>query len=200
MHHLLRLALSLSYLISMLVIAPATWAAMLNLHENPDDTSKVTGTVDLSAGIIPIYAPKESVWVKVGNPANGATGWVKSSDLKDSQGNKISFSQSVTDKGNNSQSVQMTSGNQPLTPEQQKQLELQQKTAQESLMKAQQGVNQALTEIQKAYQQQMEVIKKTGFPMITIPPGTTQPVVVQPIINQPSANPATTTTAPAVKP
>ncbi len=175
-------------------ILPAmVYAASINLYDSPDDKAKVTGTIDLSAGVIPIYTPKDSVWVKVGDPRNGNTGWVKSSELKDSNGNAITFSQNISDNGK-SQSVEMTVGTgKPLTPEQKKaneQLILQQQQAtQESLVKAQQGVNQALTEIQKIYQQQLQIFQKTGIPMLSVPVTTPQPLPQTP------AQPASTTPA-----
>lgn len=150
----------------------SAFAASLNLRDQPSDTAKVTGSVDLSAGIIPIYTPPDSQWVKIADPRNGNTGWVKSSELVDSKGNKITFSQKVSDDGK-SQSVQITSGNaKPMTQEQ---IAAQQKEAQESLMKLQQNATQMLQDVKKIYDQQAELLQKAGYP-IMMPPMPTVPV------------------------
>ena len=196
MQSLKRFILPTLTILATCLLPALVYAASINLYDSPDDKAKVTGTIDLAAGIIPIYTPKDSVWVKVGDPRNGNTGWVKSSELKDSNGNAITFSQNISDNGK-SQSVEMTYGNgKPLTPEQKKlteqQIQQQQQATQDSLVKAQQGVNQALTEIQKIYQQQMKIFQSTGIPIISIPVTTPQPVPqapAQPVSTAPTMVP-----------
>jgi hypothetical protein len=182
-----RFTLPALTLLAVLLLPACVYAKSLTLFENPSDTAKVTGTIDLSAGVIPIYTPKDGLWVKIGDPRNGNTGWVKASDLKDEKGNAITFSQTVSDTGNG-QSVQMNYGSgKPLTPEQKKMSDEQmlqhQKATQDSLIKAQQNVNQAITEIQKVYQQQMQNMKTNGFPIFPALPS-----------NKPQAVPRATST------
>ncbi len=142
-------------------------ASSINLHEAPNDTSKVTGTVDLSAGIIPIYTPENSQWIKVADPRNGNTGWVKNSELKDSHGNAITFSQHVSEgKGQQSQTIQMNVGTQSLTPAEQRTLEQQQKATAESLIKAQKTMGQAVDALKQTYQQTLELMQNAGFPKV----------------------------------
>lgn len=157
-------------------LTPAlSFANSIDLRAEPNDQAKVTGTIDLSAGIIPIYTPKDSQWVKVADPRNGNTGWVKASALKDSNGNVISFSQQISDNGSG-QSIQMlqTGGNQ-LTPDQKKKLEAQlqqqEQTAKETLMKAQKSIAEVMEGLKKMYQQQLQIMEQSGFPVL-MPSGT----------------------------
>lgn len=185
MRSIQRLMIPLIALIAACLVPASSMANTINLHDQPMDQSKITGTVDLSTGIIPIYTPKDSQWTKVADPRNGNTGWIKNSELKDSKGNIITFSQNVTDNGG--KSVTMTYGN--MTPEQKKTLETQmqqqQKDTQEYLLKIQQGSNQVMDGLKKIYQQQMELMQKNGFP------------VVLPAINPPTLPPAQPATTPA---
>lgn len=78
-------------LVAALFSLPMTiYAKAINLYDQPKPDAKVTETIDLSAGIIPIYTPKRSAWIKIADPKNGNVGWVKLSDL-----NSVSASQSV---------------------------------------------------------------------------------------------------------
>jgi len=177
----------LSALVALLIPA-LTHAASINLYDAPNDTAKVVGTIDLTAGVIPIYTPEKSQWIKVGDPRNGNTGWVKNSEMKDSHGNAITFSQKITDNGSSHvQSMQMNVGNQPLTPDQQAALQHQQKFNAESLQRAQQTMDQALDAAKKTYQQTLELMQNAGFPKIpdTNAPAATQAAPVQPTNPQP---------------
>lgn len=156
-----------------LFIPAMSFAAIVNLREQPTDQSKIIGTADLSAGIIPIYTPRNSLWIKIADPSNGNTGWIKSSELKDSKGNVITYKQQISS-GDNSQSIQMmqTSGT-PLTPEQNKNLELQMQqqemTAKETLMKAQKSISEVMEGLQKLYQQQIQIMQQSGGAMMPAP-------------------------------
>lgn len=72
------------------------FAKTINLYEQPKTDAKVVSSVDLSAGIIPIYTPKEGKWVKVADPRNGNVGWVQSSDLSSGASSTFSFTQSIS--------------------------------------------------------------------------------------------------------
>lgn len=153
------------------LLTTALYAKTINLLEEPKDNAKVTGTVDLSAGIIPIFTPKDGLWIKIADPRNGNTGWVKRSDLKDASGNIMQVQQSVSEdkSGNKVQSVEMSYGNAQLTPEQKK--AMQQQIPADSLKLMQENLQQ----MQKVYQQQLEIMQKMGFPPV---PGVTAPVNV----------------------
>lgn len=61
-------------------------AKTINLYEAPkDNNNKVIGTADSEAGIIPIFTPQGSSWIKIADPRNGNVGWAKSSDLSDAK-------------------------------------------------------------------------------------------------------------------
>lgn len=67
------------FLLSML--AQAGFAKTIPLYEQPENNAKVVGSVDTSVGIISIFAPEKSAWVKVADPRNGNVGWIKSSEV-----------------------------------------------------------------------------------------------------------------------
>jgi len=73
----------------------------ITLYDQPSDTAKAVGKIDTEAGFVPIFTQKDGKWAKVGNPDNGNTGWVKSSDLADAAGspNGFSYSQSMVSGG-----------------------------------------------------------------------------------------------------
>lgn len=166
-----RLIRPLFILLSLSLIPAISDAAIVNLREQPTDLSKIIGTADLSAGVIPIYSPRNSQWIKIADPSNGNTGWIKSSELKDSKGNVITFKQQISS-GGSGQSVQMTqTTGSPLTPEQNKMLEMQMQqqeaTAKDTLMKAQKSIGEAMEGLQKLYQQQMQMMQQSGG--VTVP-------------------------------
>lgn len=53
-------------------------SSTINLYQEPNDTSKVIDQISPAeqSGFVPIHKNKDG-WVKVGNQANGETGWVK---------------------------------------------------------------------------------------------------------------------------
>ena len=153
------------------LIPAISFATTINLRDAPTDQAKITGTIELSTGIIPIFTPKDGGWVKVADPKNGNTGWVKNSELKDSKGNVISFSQTVSDTGEGGKSIQMMQSNgQTITPEQKKALEeqlvQQQREAQQSILQVQHNAIQMLDTLNKMYQQQLEYMKKNPGPVM----------------------------------
>ena len=91
-----------------LCLSPAILMARdLSLYEQPNDKAKVVGTINTETGFVPIFTQKDGKWVKVGNPENGNTGWVKSTDLSAAAGapGGFSFSQSMTSGGNGTPSM-----------------------------------------------------------------------------------------------
>ena len=95
------------------VFAFSALAKSVSLYEQPQTTSKVVGTIDLSAGVIPISTPNGGEWVKVGDPHNGNVGWIKSSDLSAGTTSSFSFTQKVTNDGKAPQTYKIEFGNMP---------------------------------------------------------------------------------------
>ena len=89
------------------LMSPALMASTLSLYEQPSDTAKVIGKIDTEAGFVPIFTQKDGKWSKVGDPVNGNTGWVKTSDLASAANgpNGYSFSQSMVSQGNGTPSM-----------------------------------------------------------------------------------------------
>ena len=56
-------------------------AKAINYYDQPKAESKLLGTMDSESGVITIYKPKEGDWIKVADPRNGNVGWIKSSEL-----------------------------------------------------------------------------------------------------------------------
>jgi hypothetical protein len=106
------------FLISLL-LSSTTFAKTIQLFDEPKKEAKVVGTLDSDVGIISIYTPKNSEWIKVADPRNGNVGWIKSTDMN---GTRMNFN--VTSTGNGGQNYQIIQyGNaKPLTPEQIKQM------------------------------------------------------------------------------
>jgi len=81
-----RVVLMLSLLFSFSALATE-----INMYDQPKAESKVVGKVDLSTGIIPIFTPKDTNWLKIADPRNGNVGWIKSADIKTATGGATSF-------------------------------------------------------------------------------------------------------------
>lgn len=64
-----------------------SFAKTLNLHAEPKQESKIIETVNADTGVITIFQPKNSDWIKVANPQNGNVGWVKTKELTNTQFN-----------------------------------------------------------------------------------------------------------------
>lgn len=60
---------------------PAAPAEQITIYAEPNQTSAVVEKMSSNSAIITIFQPKNSDWIKVANPQNGNTGWVKSKDL-----------------------------------------------------------------------------------------------------------------------
>lgn len=167
-------------------------AKTVNLYDQPAANGKITGSVDLSAGVIPIFTPKSGDWVKIADPRNGNVGWVKSSDLNNGNANTFTFTQKVIndDKGQHSYQIIEYGNPQKLTPEQMKgmltNIQIQQQNVQQSIQK---NVQHLINDINSMYKNQWEFMNLNGgLPII-------MPIVIVPTnkTSTPSA-PATSTT------
>lgn len=94
-------------LIAALSFAPLSWAKTLTLYEEPKDTAKIAGTIDTDAGIIPIFSPEKSTWMKVADPHNGNVGWIKMSDLSGEKTSEYTFTQRIINTGSSPQNYQV---------------------------------------------------------------------------------------------
>lgn len=77
-------------------------AKTINYYDQPKAESKLLGTMDSEAGVITIYKPKEGDWIKVADPRNGNVGWIKTSEL----GN-TNFNLKVINSNNGNQTYQV---------------------------------------------------------------------------------------------
>ncbi|MEO8402841.1 MAG: hypothetical protein ABI597_13800 [Gammaproteobacteria bacterium] len=146
-------------------------AKSISLYDQPKADAKVTGSIDPALGLVPIFRPKDGNWIKVGDPANGNVGWIKSADLgkAGAVSTGFSFSQSISGNGQEPYVVQFSLPK-PLTPEQSKALQKNIQAQQDAIQK---GVHQML---QNFYQSLNAGL--TNYPVVV-------PVVIMP--QQPNA-------------
>jgi len=81
------------YFIAIIVTSIACLFAMnsvaktINLYAEPKQDSKILESINSENGVITIFQPKNSEWIKVANPQNGNVGWMKMNDLGNTQFN-----------------------------------------------------------------------------------------------------------------
>lgn len=63
------------------ILSSSIFSASITLYDDAKDGAKDIGAIDSATGIVAVYFSKDNNWVKVGDPTNGNTGWVKASDL-----------------------------------------------------------------------------------------------------------------------
>lgn len=66
------------------LFSAAVFANEIELFDQPKAEAKVIGKIPSKTGFVCIYTPKDSEWIKVGDPRNGHVGWVKLADAKKS--------------------------------------------------------------------------------------------------------------------
>lgn len=138
------------------VLTSAVLAKDVNLYDQPSNTAKVVGKVDLAIGVVPIFTSKAGDWMKVGNPSNGDVGWVKTSDMS-SPGSptSITFTQKIVNDKSGPHSVQLLQFGSPenLTPQQTqdfyKKMQVQQLKIQQYTQKA---IQDMLNQMNSIYQ------------------------------------------------
>ncbi len=173
-------------LLCTLFFVSSAFAKALTLYEEPKDTAKVAGTIDSDIGLIPIFSPEKSDWMKVADPRNGQVGWIKTKDLGASNNSEYTFTQRYINTGNAPHSYQIIQfgGPNKMTPEeiqlQIKKNEQQQQLIQENMNKAMQNM---VNDMNKLYHWNTEWMN-SGLPFV-------MPVVVIPAPNLPVAKPAT---------
>lgn len=134
----------LNLMLSAIILSlPVTvFAKEISLYDQPKSDAKAIGAIDLSAGIIPIYTPKEGGWVKIADPKNGNVGWVKSSDLNSAVTSQsiFTFTQSIDNKTPTTYRIIQFGQPTNLTPEQTKTLVKQMQTEQQEMQKSMQNM------------------------------------------------------------
>lgn len=163
--------------IAMASLLPSiTLAASVTLYESASTTAKPVGMIDLSQGVIPIYQPKDSTWVKVADPTNGNVGWIESKALDQSGTTSFTFKQQVSGDSTKPYTYQVFEfGNSKKLSDketQQSLLKMQQdqRNMQESVGKA---IKSMVNELYKVYDSQWQMMQDSRFPII-------MPVVVVP--------------------
>ena len=163
-------------ILSAVSLSTASFAKDINLYDQPTQAAKIVGTIDPATGIIPIYTPKGSEWVKIGDPSNGNVGWVKANDIS-SGGSSFSFTQKVVTDGKEPKIYKVQIGNPPdvkmdqQTQDLVKKMQLQQQSLQQSTQKIMQEM---IDNINRLYKQQPELLHNNGtmpviMPIVIIP-------------------------------
>jgi len=151
-------------------ISLTAMAKSINLYDQPKADGKVMGTIETSKGVIVIFTPKGSEWVKVGDPGNGNVGWVKSTDLA---GAGMHFNVMQTGDGSGYQMLQY--GGSAMTPDQMAAMAKQMKIRQQDIQK---DMNKMVTDIYNNMNQYW-----SNTPMI-------MPVIIMPESKMPAGQPA----------
>lgn len=170
---MVKLLQIISIFLTTLLVCSTTFAKSINLYDAPQKDAKVVGALDSEAGIIAIFTPKNSDWIKVADPRNGNVGWIKSTDMGNTN---MTFK--VMSGGDGKQSYQIIQyGNtKPYTEEQLKQIRAREEALQQDMQKM---VQQMFQNTQHPW---------AGFPMIL-------PVVILPekVVTPPTSPNATPT-------
>lgn len=185
--------LSLLFASAALTFPLGVFAAEIPLYDQPNAGAKVVGNIDTSVGVIPIYTPTNSEWVKVGDPRNGNVGWLKSADLSKAMGssNGVTFSQKIINDGKGQNSYQVQYGQTQQSPNTQPGQPLPVlipniKVQPMNQQQIQKTVDDAVKQINTLYQQQLKAINNANgnspiMPIIILPgQNQAQPAQVQP--------------------
>lgn len=165
-------------LLTVLVLPLPGSAKTINFYSEPNDKAKSSGTIDLEAGIIPIFTLKKSEWIKVADPRNGNVGWVKNNDLSNNNTTEYSFIQHFMQTGKNPQVYQIIQfGTPQKLPTEQLQAFVKQQQLQQQQI--QQNIRQLVEDMNKFYQRNMP-----GFSAIPF----TIPVIIVPVENRAISN------------
>jgi hypothetical protein len=147
------------------------FAKSVNLYEQPQTTSKVVGTMPSDNPMVPIISSKDGQWMKVGNPANGAVGWVKSSDLtNNNQG--FSFSQQTVNTGDGPKTTIQFGVPTTLSADQIKEMQKRQAEVQKSVQKI---MDDMYSNIHRLYGNITTGAYPIFMPMIVVPAQLVQP-------------------------
>lgn len=149
-------------------------AKSITLYDQPKANAKIAGSINSDKGIVTIFTPKDSDWVKIADPTNGNVGWVKASDLS---GAGFSYNMMTTGSGPKSSQIIQFNGWQQLNSQEMR-------NAVQQLYKQQQAVEK---EMQKNMHDLFTVFNQQlqNFPGMVVP----QPVAnTKTTVSQPNAN------------
>lgn len=119
-----------------LIVSNSLLAKTLTLFDQPKNDAKAIGSIDSASGIIPIFTPKDSSWIKVADPTNGNVGWIKSSDFNTvSKTSGFSFKMINTGNGPSNYQIIQFGGSNPFTSEQSQALMKQMESRTKALQK-----------------------------------------------------------------
>lgn len=108
-------------LLATLALSTGIFAKSITLYDQPNNTAKSVGSINLDSGVIPIFTPVDNKdWIKVADPKNGNVGWVKSKDMQGAENEStFTYTQKVMTTGNGPNAYIVQYGvPQKLTPEQ----------------------------------------------------------------------------------
>lgn len=183
-------------------LTSSSYAKPLNLYDQPKADAKVVGTIESSNGMVPIFTPEHSEWMKVGDPKNGNVGWINVNDLNDSSGSvatQFSMTQKTIDTKSGPKTVQMVEFSTPKTMSSQQSVALQKEiqTRQDNLQKSIQKMMQDFyRDMSTYYMQNPAVFGSPNMPIV-------MPIIVYPQQDQQApapAVPASKPVLPAIKP
>jgi len=177
----------LTVLILALGHASCLFAKPVNLYEQPSADSKVVGTVESSSSLVPIFTSKAGDWMKIGDPKNGNTGWIKVNEMTSTvpgiSSTGFSMSEHTVDTKAGPKTYRTIQFTQPevLSPEQTaamlKQFEVHRAEIQKYSQQVMQSISQNLNDF---YQSNQTMFDKTIIPIfmpIIIAPDQKQPTV-----------------------
>jgi hypothetical protein len=121
-----------STFLTSLLLSSATFAKPINLYNEPKKEAKTIGTLDSEAGIISIFTPKNSEWMKVADPRNGNVGWIKSSEINNT---RMTFNVMSSQEGGHSYQIIQYGNSKPYTEDQLKQMQARQEALQKDMQK-----------------------------------------------------------------
>jgi hypothetical protein len=164
---------------SALCFSPLTQAKVLNLYDQPKSDSKVVATLESSGGMVPIFTPKNSDWMKVGDPQNGNVGWIKLEDLSNDSGllaTQFSMTQKTVNTKTGPKTVQFVTFSTPktLNAVQSQTLAKEIQTRQDNLQKSVQKMMQSFyQDMSSYYMENPAMFKAPNMPVV-------MPIIVYP--------------------
>ena len=166
--------------LSALFLVGQVSAASINLYQDPKADAAVVGQIDPANGIMPIFTPKGSDWVKVADPSNGNVGWIQQKDLNLPSGTSMSIQQKTIDKNGQENNLYMQMGKpvNPNSPEYKSQLQEMQKFQNNMQKNMKIQIQEFVHGLDNLYQQQMKYLQQNG--LYTPAPGAANPANAAP--------------------
>lgn len=146
---------------SLFFACAAAHADILSLRQEPNATSPVIATVDTAKGIMPIYSPKGSDWIKIADPSNGNVGWIKQSELSQANTASVMMKQETisSDGKSTGYTVQVGKPMDANTPKAQSNIN----DLQHMQENVKRNVQDMVKSMDQLYQKQMQLLKDNGY-------------------------------------